>query len=68
MDKKEIVKEYQKGDLTVLWKPRTCIHAGVCVSKLPKVYQPNNKPWINLENAEQNALIDQINACPSGAL
>jgi|GEM_PF-1281878 len=40
MDKKEIVKEYHKGDLTVIWKPQTCIHAAVCVSKLPEVYNP----------------------------
>lgn len=68
MNKKEIIKEYQKGDLTVIWKPQTCIHAAVCVSKLPKVYQPGKKPWINLDNAEQEELIDQVNACPSGAL
>ena len=68
MDKKEIVKEYQKGDLTVIWKPQTCIHAAVCVSKLPEVYNPEKKPWINLDNAEQDELIKQIKSCPSGAL
>ena len=65
---KEIIKEYPKGDLTVLWKPKTCIHAAECVKRLPEVYKPDEKPWIQLENASQEALIDQINACPSGAL
>lgn len=68
MDKKEIVKEYHKGDLTLIWKPQTCIHAAVCVSKLPEVYNPEKKPWINLDNAEQDELIKQIKSCPSGAL
>ncbi len=41
---KEIVKEYAKGDLTILWKPKKCIHAATCVKTLPKVYDPNGKP------------------------
>lgn len=61
-------KEYSKGDLTVVWKPDLCIHAGECVKRLPKVYKPKEKPWINLENANNEALIRQINSCPSGAL
>ena len=61
-------KEYSKGDLTVVWKPDICIHAGECVKRLPEVYKPKEKPWINLENANNEALIRQINSCPSGAL
>ena len=66
--KKEIVKEYKTDDLTIIWKPQTCVHAAICVSKLPEVYKPNDKPWINPENANSKVLIEQINACPSGAL
>ncbi|NOY49317.1 MAG: hypothetical protein GXO88_01935 [Chlorobi bacterium] len=62
------MKEYTKGNLTVVWEPGACIHAAICVKMLPNVYQPGKKPWINLDNAEQQQLIDQINACPSGAL
>jgi len=61
-------KEYVKGDLTVVWKPDLCIHAGECVKRLPDVYKPGEKPWIQLGDANQEALIRQINACPSGAL
>ncbi len=68
MENKQIVKEYSNDDITIIWKPGVCIHAGVCVRKLPKVYNPNNKPWISIENAEVNELVNQINACPSGAL
>ena len=64
----EIIKEYANVDLTVLWKPRTCIHAAECVKALPKVYDPNAKPWINIGNASSEELIAQINKCPSGAL
>ncbi|SKB62541.1 Uncharacterized Fe-S cluster protein YjdI [Soonwooa buanensis] len=55
-------------DITVLWTPSKCKHAGVCVKSLPQVYDPKAKPWIKPENATKEELIAQINACPSGAL
>ena len=68
MAEREIVKEYANDDLTVVWKPKLCIHAAECVKRLPQVYDPKAKPWVKPENANKEELIDQINACPSGAL
>ncbi|MGB5204962.1 MAG: (4Fe-4S)-binding protein [Eudoraea sp.] len=68
MAEREIIKEYSKGDLTVVWKPKKCIHSAICVNTLPKVYDPNKKPWIEPENATIDELKSQINKCPSGAL
>ena len=68
MSQKEITKEYSNGELTVVWKPSKCMHAKVCVSMLPNVYDPNKKPWITAENASTEELKTQINKCPSGAL
>ena len=65
---REIVKEYSNGELTVVWKPKLCIHAAVCVKTLPEVYDPEAKPWISPENATTEALQAQIDKCPSGAL
>ena len=65
---KEIVREYSHGDFTVVWKPKKCIHAEICVKTLPEVYDPEGKPWINPENASVDALKSQIDKCPSGAL
>lgn len=65
---KEITKEYTNGEITVTWEPKKCIHAGVCVKKLPNVYNPKAKPWITIENATSQELKDQIDQCPSGAL
>ena len=62
------IKEYPKGDFTVIWKPEKCIHAGECVKRLPQVYNPKAKPWISPENASVEELKKQIDACPSGAL
>ena len=64
----EIRKEYTNGELTIVWKPGICIHAGECVKRLPKVYNPKEKPWLKIDNATTEELKDQIKACPSGAL
>ena len=63
-----VKKEYTNGEITVVWQPTKCSHAGECVKALPNVYKPKEKPWITLENATTEELKSQINKCPSGAL
>ncbi|WP_407484860.1 (4Fe-4S)-binding protein [Elizabethkingia miricola] len=62
-------KEYSENkDITVLWPPSRCKHAGVCVKTLPKVYHPKDKPWITPTEATADELKQQIERCPTGAL
>jgi len=61
-------KEYTNGEITIVWKPDVCIHSGVCVKTLPNVYKPNERPWIQMEHATSQEMIDQVAQCPSGAL
>ena len=68
MEANPIVKKYKKEDFTILWKPKKCIHAAVCVKELHEVYDPNGKPWIKPDNASIAKLKSQIDLCPSGAL
>lgn len=68
MEEKSKVKQYKKGNLTINWEAKKCIHSAVCVKTLPEVYDPNAKPWIKPENAAIEALMSQIDKCPSGAL
>jgi len=60
--------EYPKGEITILWQPKVCIHSGICVRTLPNVYDPKARPWIRAENATTQELISQVAKCPSGAL
>lgn len=60
--------EYTNREITIIWKPNLCIHAGICVKTLPKVYHPKDKPWITIENATSEELINQVQLCPSKAL
>jgi predicted GNAT family acetyltransferase/uncharacterized Fe-S cluster protein YjdI len=61
-------KEYSNREISILWKPELCIHAGICVKTLPNVYNPQERPWIKPENASSEELINQVAKCPSGAL
>lgn len=61
-------KEYTNGEITIVWQPKLCIHSGVCVKTLPKVYNTKERPWIKPENTTTKELIGQVAKCPSGAL
>ena len=60
--------EYSNNDITVTYKPSICTHAEKCARELSSVFRTSIIPWINLDDAETNTVIDQIKKCPSGAL
>ncbi|MCU0343326.1 MAG: (4Fe-4S)-binding protein [Ignavibacterium sp.] len=64
----EIEKQYTNGEITVIWKSDLCIHSGNCVRGLSKVFNPKERPWINIYSAETDEIIETVNNCPSGAL
>ncbi|HZW63940.1 MAG TPA: (4Fe-4S)-binding protein [Flavobacteriaceae bacterium] len=61
-------KKYSNGEVTIVWKPDACIHSGICVKGLPKVFNPKDRPWIKIYQATTEGLINQVKKCPSGAL
>jgi uncharacterized Fe-S cluster protein YjdI len=65
---KDITKKYSNEDITIVWKPKVCIHSAICFKGLPKAFNPKQKPWVTMENATTEEIISQIDKCPSGAL
>jgi len=59
---------FSNEDITVTYKPRCCANAGICAKQLSNVFRSSVIPWINLEGAQTDAIINQIKKCPSGAL
>lgn len=68
MDKDNLKKEYSNGEITVVWQSAKCIHSGNCFRNLPKVFQPSERPWIKINGATSEEIIDAVAKCPSGAL
>jgi uncharacterized Fe-S cluster protein YjdI len=64
----EKTKEFSNGDVTIVWDDKKCIHSGICVKGLPNVFRPAVRPWIRINAAETDKLINQVTQCPSGAL
>ncbi len=67
-NQEQIVREYDNGEVTVVWKPALCIHASYCWKELPEVFDPKKKPWVNINGAPTQRIIKQVERCPSGAL
>ena len=61
-------KEYTNGEVTIVWEAEKCIHSGICVRGLPNVFKPKERPWITIDAAGTDDLVNQVKACPSGAL
>lgn len=62
------IKEYDKGELKVLWDYPKCIHSEKCWRELGTVFRRNEKPWVALDSEDDQTIMDQIDKCPSGAL
>ena len=60
--------KYSNGQITVVWKPELCQHSTICWKGLLQVFNPNEKPWINMNGASTERIIEQVRKCPSGAL
>lgn len=61
-------RQYTNKEVTVLWKPEQCIHSKVCWTHLREVFDPFKRPWVNIEGATTDKIIEQVKRCPSGAL
>ncbi|WNH13302.1 (4Fe-4S)-binding protein [Thalassobellus suaedae] len=62
------IKEYSNGEVTVVWEAEKCIHSAICVKGLPMVFRPKVRPWVRMDAASTEAIVNQVKSCPSGAL
>ncbi len=63
-----MAKGYSNNEVTVFWDKDKCIHSANCVNSLKSVFNPQNRPWINMQGAESEEIISVVKNCPSGAL
>jgi uncharacterized Fe-S cluster protein YjdI len=59
---------YANDAIEVQWEPRLCIHTGSCWRHLGEVFDPESRPWINVDAADADRIAETILTCPTGAL
>ena len=63
-----MVKEYANESVVVTWDAQRCIHTGICTAGLPAVFDVARRPWIQLDGADADAVLQLVRRCPTGAL
>lgn len=59
---------YQSDDIEVQYDVGRCIHAAECVRGLPRVFNPDARPWVQPEHASGDEVAAVVERCPTGAL
>ena len=61
-------RTYESDDIRVLWDISRCIHVADCIRKLPEVFDPQARPWVDVNGAPADQIAEAVRACPTGAL
>ncbi|MFA6924986.1 MAG: (4Fe-4S)-binding protein [Bacteroidales bacterium] len=61
-------RRYTNGEITVFWRPKLCNHNGYCYENLESVFDPLDRPWVNMDGASTKEIADTVEHCPTGAL
>ena len=62
------IQSYETEEITVTFEPARCIHAAVCVRRLPAVFDTAHPRWIRPERADAADVARTVALCPTGAL
>lgn len=61
-------RDYTNGEIIVHWRPTLCVHATTCYRELIQVFDPRNRPWVNMKGASTERIIEIVRKCPTNAL
>jgi CDGSH-type Zn-finger protein/uncharacterized Fe-S cluster protein YjdI len=61
-------RTYETESIRVHWDSARCIHTGICLRRLPAVFDTSARPWVDLSGADADSVADTVAHCPTGAL
>ena len=59
---------YEADGIRVYWDSSRCIHTGLCLQALPRVFDVERRPWVDVDAAAPDAIAAAVERCPTGAL
>lgn len=65
---KKKIHTYESDDITVEFDSKRCLHSAECVKGLPSVFNPDEKPWVQPDQASVGEIKEAVHHCPTGAL
>lgn len=63
-----MTRTYSGTDIEIGFDMKRCIHARNCFLKLPQVFDPSRRPWVDPDAAPAEEIAAMVRTCPSGAL
>lgn len=61
-------RSYAGKDIEISFDMERCIHARNCFLKLPEVFDPSRRRWVDPDAAPAEEIAAMVRTCPSGAL
>lgn len=61
-------RDYTNESITVHWDSSRCIHMGICLRSLPEVFDTQRRPWVDIDAADVERIVETVERCPTGAL
>lgn len=61
-------RTYETDSIRVHWDSSRCIHTGICLHRLPAVFDVQARPWVDLEGGDADTVAEVVEHCPTGAL
>ena len=61
-------RTYETESIRVHWDSARCIHTGICLRRLPEVFDLRARPWVDLAGADAETVAETVAHCPTGAL
>tara|TARA_R110000868_G_scaffold339733_1_gene600442 strand:+ start:259 stop:477 length:219 start_codon:yes stop_codon:yes gene_type:complete len=68
MTEHPIVRSYDDGIIVIDWRPSLCIHCRNCAEQLPRVFRPDEKPWIKIGADTSERITEVVDQCPTQAI
>lgn len=63
-----VERVYANDALEVLWEPGLCIHYAACIRGSVRAFNPQRRPWVDVNAETPERLAEIIELCPTGAL